>query len=264
MRTKRAVIVGINNYPGTGDDLMGCVNDANDWDAELRSRGFQTVKLLDSAATKQMIVASLRSVVALSRWGDRIVFTYSGHGTWVPDRNGDEADGRDEALVCYDFRQGGLLLDDDMHAIFSQLRSGVRATIISDSCHSGSVSDHGRRSFAGASQPAAGAARFLPPSTFLTGAALDAAERVEQLPARGLSRSGPVLVSGCADDEVSYDVQVGRPHGAFTAAAMATLPAATTVNGWHKAIRTQLPSAQLPQTPQLSASTYQKRLKPLQ
>ncbi len=29
--TKRALCVGINDYPGTNSDLSGCVNDAEDW-----------------------------------------------------------------------------------------------------------------------------------------------------------------------------------------------------------------------------------------
>ena len=28
---KKALCVGINNYPGTQNDLNGCVNDANAW-----------------------------------------------------------------------------------------------------------------------------------------------------------------------------------------------------------------------------------------
>ena len=37
--SKRALCMGINNYPGTHMDLSGCVNDARDWAAELTVRG---------------------------------------------------------------------------------------------------------------------------------------------------------------------------------------------------------------------------------
>ncbi|MGE5839594.1 MAG: caspase family protein, partial [Deltaproteobacteria bacterium] len=37
---KRALCIGINDYPGTGSDLAGCVNDANDWAVLLKKRGF--------------------------------------------------------------------------------------------------------------------------------------------------------------------------------------------------------------------------------
>lgn len=257
MRAKRAVVVGINDYPGTNGDLKGCVNDANDWAQVLTDLGYTNALLLDAAATKAAVVANLRAAVALSRFGDRIVFTYSGHGTWLPDRDGDEADGRDEALVCYDYRDGGLITDDELHAIFSEVRFGVRVTIVSDSCHSGSVSRF-------MTDPNVTAVpRFLPPATFLSGAQLDAAMRVETAPAAGMSRVGPALISGCADNEVSYDVHDGRPHGALTAAALAALPAARSMYGWHKAIRQQLPNPNYPQTPQLSANVSQRRWKPL-
>ena len=39
--TKRALCIGINDYPGTGSDLAGCVNDANDWGDALQGRGFE-------------------------------------------------------------------------------------------------------------------------------------------------------------------------------------------------------------------------------
>ena len=38
--TKRALCIGINDYPGTGSDLSGCVNDAKDWAGMLTGRGF--------------------------------------------------------------------------------------------------------------------------------------------------------------------------------------------------------------------------------
>jgi len=35
---KKALCIGINDYPGTQNDLSGCVNDANDWAAEWGTR----------------------------------------------------------------------------------------------------------------------------------------------------------------------------------------------------------------------------------
>ena len=43
----KSLCIGINDYPGTGSDLNGCVNDALDWAAELRGRGFETITLLN-------------------------------------------------------------------------------------------------------------------------------------------------------------------------------------------------------------------------
>jgi hypothetical protein len=48
---KRALCIGINNYPGTQNDLSGCVNDANDWAAVLGKHGFTVQKILNKKAT---------------------------------------------------------------------------------------------------------------------------------------------------------------------------------------------------------------------
>lgn len=253
--TRRAVVVGINDYPGTGSDLQGCVNDALDWSAALQDRGYQVNALFNSTATRQAILAALTAAVMASKRGDRLVFTFSGHGTWVPDRDGDEADGRDEALVCHDFREGGLLLDDTLHTVLST-PAGVRSIVLSDSCHSGTLSR-----FVG--EPVPSQPRFLPPAAFLEGSVLQAAERVQHARTTTPSRPGTVLLSGCADHEYSYDVGGPRPHGAFTNAALQALPTAKSYAGWMKAIRKQLPTEATPQTPQLTANLIQRRWKPL-
>ena len=50
---KRSLHIGINDYPGTQNDLSGCVNDANDWEKTLSDRGFQTITLLDAQAKEK-------------------------------------------------------------------------------------------------------------------------------------------------------------------------------------------------------------------
>jgi hypothetical protein len=99
--SKRALCIGVNNYPGTHMDLSGCVNDANDWAAELATRGFAVSKLIDSQATKAAMVSGIQSLIAAAVSGDVVVITFSGHGTYVPDTNGDEIDGLDEALCPF-------------------------------------------------------------------------------------------------------------------------------------------------------------------
>lgn len=67
---------------------------------------------------------------------------YSGHGTKVPDLNGDEDDGYDEALVPLDFDRSGVILDDDLYEIFVKgLPPGVHVVALMDCCHSGTVLD---------------------------------------------------------------------------------------------------------------------------
>jgi hypothetical protein len=81
-----AVCVGINDYGGE-DDLRGCVNDANDMKKLfLEQYGFLE-KNIRVCLDKQ---ASVRRVTSLLRWlfqnrkaEDRLVFTFSGHGSWT-------------------------------------------------------------------------------------------------------------------------------------------------------------------------------------
>ena len=137
---KLALCIGINNYPGSHMDLAGCVNDANAWEAELKSREFAVSKLLDAQAAKAAMIAAFQSMTGAAVSGDLVVITYSGHGTYVLDTDGDEIDGLDEALCPYDIQtRGGALLDDEIHALFAARKGGVRLVLITDSCHSGTV-----------------------------------------------------------------------------------------------------------------------------
>ena len=53
---KRALCVGINDYPGSNMDLAGCINDAKDWQALLEGRGYAVQRLHDAEATRAGVV----------------------------------------------------------------------------------------------------------------------------------------------------------------------------------------------------------------
>jgi hypothetical protein len=260
---KQALCIGINNYPGTDSDLSGCVNDARDWSEVLEQRGFTVAQLLDKDATKAAIVSEIRRLVEAARYGHLVVITYSGHGSYVPDEDGDESDGADEVLCPWDVEQGNVLSDDELHELFSERARGVRIALVSDSCHSGTVAR-----FAPMLEPdeALPRVRFLPPSVFLPRDALDKfglRARAVRRSASPPGRHQALLLSGCQDTELSYDARFrGRPNGAFTYAALRALerlPEDATYRDWHKAIRKKLPTASYPQTPGLYGATYQKR-----
>ncbi len=275
MSNKFAVCIGINDYPGTDMDLYGCVNDANDWAGELSGRGFSVTTLLDSHATKRSILGFMSGALGEARQGDTVVFTYSGHGTWVPDMDGDEPDGRDEALCPYDLMEGGpdgtVITDDELYRLFAQhRRRGVRLVFISDSCHSGSVSRFAQVPLIQhyQQQQPDRMVRFMPPEIFL----LDqmTARYVEKLTATRKSRYAALLMSGCRDHEYSYDAYFeGRPNGAFTYAALKALRAMDpaglhTYRNWHDVIRSlYLPSIDYPQTPQIDGTSDWKSWSPV-
>jgi hypothetical protein len=257
----KALCIGINDYPGTDNDLSGCVNDAIDWAAELTRRGFEVTSLIDAKATRAAMVKAIGGLIDGAAKGDSLVITYSGHGTWVPDSTGDEPDGRDEGLCPYDLTSKGPLLDDDIHELLARRAAGVRIVLISDSCHSGSVTRGDEADL----DPGAAKIRFMPPEAWMPKDKLPSRSLVF-LPTRsGLTRAGgDVLMAGCHDTEYSWDTSFGgRPNGAFTYYALKTLAAnkPSTYEKWFEAIRAYLPSSRLPQTPQLFGSRPARRFK---
>jgi hypothetical protein len=256
--TKKALCIGINDYPGTGSDLSGCVNDAKDWKAALEQRGFATQLLLDKRAIKEAMHQGIQRLVREARSGDVVVITYSGHGSWIPDLDSDEPDARDEVLCPYDIGQNRPLTDDELYDIFADRERGVRIVLVSDSCHSGSVSR-----LAPSPGGAAVRVRFLSPQNFLPADALQSATARAARPVYGAARPfGGVLLAGCRDTEYSYDASFNeRPNGAFTYFALKTLkdlPAGANYRDWFKAIRERLPSQSYPQTPNLGGTRSQK------
>ncbi len=246
--SKYALCVGINAYPAS--PLSGCVNDATDWAEALRGRGYAVEVLLDGDATHTNMVAALRGLAARATFGDRIVYTGSTHGTYIPDVAGEEADHFDEAICPVDVDTAGPIVDDDIGAIFASRKHGVRAVIVSDSCYSGGL---GTRLMG---NPTDGIPRFIPP------AGLPPPARIDPPPARRVQV--PMLLTGCADAEVSYDATInGRPCGAFTRPAVDYLTAAADPT-WYAvfaAARAVLPSKRWPQTPQAEATRTQRRWK---
>jgi len=255
---KYALCIGINNYPGTQNDLSGCVNDANDWAAELKARGFATKLMLDAAATKNAMVEGMREVIGKGKYGDAVVITYSGHGTWEVDENGDEPDKRDEALCPHDLAAGPLL-DDELYDIFAERERGVRLIMISDSCHSGTVTRFFREL-----EEKRPRVKFLAPEDYPQNRnRLPRMRMIERAPSRGRSRGGALLLAGCQDTEFSYDAWFGgRANGAFTRVALDELKKLTkddNYSTWFKAIRSRLPSTAYSQTPNLVATATQKK-----
>jgi hypothetical protein len=100
---------------------------------------FRVKTLLDRAATGRRMRDEIGALPGRARAGDLVVVQYSGHGSLVPDRDGDEPDGLDECLCPWDVASQGPLVDDELAAIYKDRPRGVRLLMVSDSCHSGTV-----------------------------------------------------------------------------------------------------------------------------
>ena len=269
---KTALCIGINDYPGTDSDLAGCVNDAHDWGRVLEARGFTVTSLLDRRATGTAMRQALQALVEGARTGDTVVIQYPGHGSFVPDRDGDEADGVDECLCPHDIEANGPITDDELFGILSSAARGARVVVISDSCHSGTVARFNPiatpASTRGVHAPRR-TVRFLAPQAFLAPAQVARLGRDMPAPRpRGARIHAALLMAGCQDAEYSYDAFFeGRPNGAFTFVALReleTLGPGATYADWHTRVRTVLPSRQYPQRPDLVGTKAMKNWRVLE
>jgi len=132
--------IGLNGvsgaaYGGWDGPLAACEFDANDMTALAKQQGIRPTTLLTKKATRSAVLAEMRKAAKLLAAGDLFFLTYSGHGGQVPDVNGDEDDKKDETWCLYD----GQLIDDELYAELGKFGAGVRILVLSDSCHSGTV-----------------------------------------------------------------------------------------------------------------------------
>jgi len=134
-----SIHIGLNAidpaHYGTSGALHGCENDANAMQRIAGALGYQTTLLLTREATAMRVLSELYHASEELERGDMLFMTYAGHGAQVKDLNGEEPDGLDETWCLYD----RMLLDDELYSMWTKFKPGVRIVIVSDSCHSGSV-----------------------------------------------------------------------------------------------------------------------------
>jgi hypothetical protein len=157
MAKKRALLVAINDYPGTRNDLGSCLNDLAAMEQAIADDfGFADIKSLqDGDATTAKVEAALKDLLKNAALGDQLFFFYSGHGTQV--QNGTMME---EALCLFD----GTYADDKIVELAQGLPPGV-LTVFLDSCFSGGM-DKRLHLFLSDSQGETGRSKFaLPDST---------------------------------------------------------------------------------------------------
>src|SRR5215208_1542714 len=251
--------IGLNrvdpaHYDGWDGALTACEFDANDMQTIADRRGFETTKLLTAEATADAVIAAIERAAGELDQGDLFLCSYSGHGGQVPDRNGeDEEDSSDETWLAYD-RQ---IVDDELYALWGKFAPGVRIFVLSDSCHSGTVTRNidadvpdpvSTREKAAAESPRY---RALPRDVMIatyrahTDLYDDIQERVP-----GSEQADPdatvLLISGCRDDQLSLD---GFSNGLFTENLRAVWGDGAWEGGhpqFRETIRARMPAKQQP------------------
>ena len=266
-----ALNIGLNAvsaaaYGGWDGPLAACEFDANDMAAIAKAKGMKPTVLLTKSATRANVLTGVRGAAKALKTGDFFLLTYSGHGGQVPDVTGEEADKQDETWCLYD----GQLIDDELYFELSRFGPGVRILVLSDSCHSGTVTRAGPPPFATTHQrpklmpPAIAMRTYREHQAFYDKLQLDLVKsagkaRVDpdaalaQVAASGrlaaiVKKFNPavVLISGCQDNQTSMD---GDHNGAFTESLLKVWSQGTFQGNYgtfHARIKAGLPASQSP------------------
>lgn len=132
---RRALIMGLD-YEGKDWELEGCINDAKNMQAELRTEwGFsEFMNMTDHTRnfppTRRNMEAALRWLTDGTGPEDSLVWHYSGHG----DRQGSH-----DTIVPLDWDTQGQILDEQLRetVVTAVAATGACLTVIFDCCHSG-------------------------------------------------------------------------------------------------------------------------------
>jgi hypothetical protein len=276
---KRALIVGVNRYAQPGGNLKGCVNDALMMgEIAASSYGFDRdhIRLLtDERATTRNIRERLAWLTDDVPPGSVLLFHFSGHGSQIRDRSGDELDDHLDELICpHDMDWDDPLTDDEIARYVAKVDPSVNLTIVLDCCHSGSGT---RDFFVEPSARPAPKGRYLAPPPdigfrFAARVELEvdaAAERTVNLRGKRLPIGRPTLreqaqrisqhafvISGCKDDQTSADAWIDNDyHGALTYSLSHSLTAARFSRGYKDLVSDAagwLKGRRFTQDPQLS------------
>ena len=268
---------------GTNGQLYGCVNDANAMEQLAIDLGYTPTKLLNEHATADAVAGAISDAASQLVSGDILMLTYAGHGSQVPDANGEEQDAKDETWVLYDRE----LVDDELFSLWEQFSEGVRIIVISDSCHSGTMlrmmrspdgtdeyqleegrkikeyrelekfmrgcEDPGVRELFGRPRDVQQQVRyrFLPRSAQERSIRAHGGYRIAQLIAGPTSRAkigaSVILISGCQDSQLSSDGSGG--NGLFTSKLLNTWDDGNFTGDYrsfHSEIRSDMPAIQVP------------------
>jgi hypothetical protein len=264
--------IGLNGvsaaaYSGWDGPLAACEFDANDMAAIAKAKGMDSTVLLTKKATRSAVLGAMRSAAKTLGSGDLFFLTYSGHGGQIPDVSGEEDDKKDETWCLYD----GQLIDDELYFELSRFGSGVRVLVLSDSCHSGTVT---RAAMMPPTTIPSQRPKLMPESVgmrvyrdhqaFYDKLQMDVAETagkrpvdpdaaIAQVAASGrlsaiVKKFDPsvVLISGCQDNQTSMD---GEHNGAFTEQLLKVWNQGTFQGNYanfHARIRARMPATQSP------------------
>ncbi|MEO7774712.1 MAG: caspase family protein [Steroidobacteraceae bacterium] len=217
---QRALLVGVGQYVTPNIDLPAIELDLERMHDTLIRMGFadnQIRTLLDSEATSANVIASFGSWLKDGvKSDDRVVFYFTGHGSNIPDADGDEKDGVDEVLITHDMVRGTVkgkrtllnVVSDDKLATMLAAIPSRNIWVIVDSCHSGTVT----RSFSLDNRSLGSEPVFVKSYTW-SGMPENKKSMFNTRDVKGGSKLNYVSISAAADNEQAIGTSKG---GVFT------------------------------------------------
>lgn len=146
----RALLIGVGEYQNPKFNLPGIDLDINMMQKAAKLMGYDSIKtILNDGASLNNVTRTMEDYLVNGvSANDRVLIYYSGHGTRIPDLNGDEKeDGADEVLTMYDLQQAkiqgknsltGVLIDDKFNEILTKIPS-KNILVLLDACNSGTA-----------------------------------------------------------------------------------------------------------------------------
>jgi len=197
-------------------DLEGSVNDIQAVGDLLRARfGFESAHitfLLDTAATRERILAAIRRLGDAAQPGDVVLFYYAGHGSQRRNSLSARPTKVDQTIVPVDANAGVFdVRDKELARLFGALvNKGVALTLIFDSCHSGAIT------------------RGIPVAYKERWAALDPRDAADPETPPAPEDHGALVMASAQDYETAGETPdaSGVPHGVFSSAFVSVLRAA--------------------------------------
>lgn len=247
-----SIHIGLNsidpNHYGTDGQLKGCEKDAKAMLNISSNIGYKPILLLTKQATSTRLLSELKAASMTLSNDDVLLVSYAGHGAQIPDKTGDEIDGYDETWCLYD----RMLVDDELSNAWSNFKPGVKIIVISDSCHSGTVTRminfEGIKTILYSDKLVY---RCLPPEIVLPvydkySFLYDGIKLGFPRDLNGNIQASVLLISGCQDNQLSGD---GPENGLFTGKLLQVWANGTfkgSYKAFHQQVLSLMPSIQTP------------------
>jgi hypothetical protein len=234
---KKALLIGIN-YINTPYQLSGCIDDANRMKDFLSNRGFNSFETLTDLTnvkpTKKIILDKFKEMIVKAVARDILFFYFSGHGSQTIDRNGDEADRRDETIIASDLQP---VIDDELkHILSTSMKRDITVICLFDSCNSGTMLDLRYN--------------YLDSNNYDKYTEND---KVSECP------GNVIMISGCMDSQTSAEAFINnKPQGAMSWSFIETINKTPNCS-WRellKSMRELLKNNSYIQIPQMSTDSF--------